>query len=70
MRGRKSKLVVDRYIVQCRHNSVTKQKKSATFSFVVILLLFPVAEMYFFRCANSLDVTYFVTFAQETFEVM
>ena len=26
MRGRKSKLVVDRYIVQCRHNSVTKQK--------------------------------------------
>ena len=26
MRGRKGKLVVDRYIVQCRHNSVTKQK--------------------------------------------
>jgi len=26
MRGRKSKLVVDRYTVQCRHNSVKKQK--------------------------------------------
>ena len=26
MRGRKSKLVMDRYIVQCRHNPVTKQK--------------------------------------------
>ena len=26
MRGRKSKLVVDRHIVQCRHNSVTRQK--------------------------------------------
>ena len=26
MRDRKSKLVVDWYIVQCRHNSVTKQK--------------------------------------------